>query len=155
MTPGVPAPPSPPATTVFCDTSVLVAALDGHHPDHGACIALLGTLQPPGAYCALHSYAELYAVMSGKPSKPRLRPLDVDAMLERLDRLFTPVALTRREYRAAIRTNAEAGVAGGRVYDALILACAIKSEAEAIYTLNQRDFLALAPETVTAKIRRP
>jgi hypothetical protein len=38
--------------------------------------ALLGTLHQGTALCALHSYAELYAVLSGKPGKPRLRPTD-------------------------------------------------------------------------------
>ncbi|HXC26013.1 MAG TPA: PIN domain-containing protein [Gemmatimonadaceae bacterium] len=144
---------SPPA--IFCDTSVLVAALDAHHVHHGPCIALLGTLHLGGAYCALHSYAEVYAVMSGKPGKPRLRPSDVDAMIDRIDRIFTPITLTRREYRTVIQTNAVAGVVGGRFYDALILACAVKSDAQTLYTLNERDFLALAPATLAGKIRRP
>jgi predicted nucleic acid-binding protein len=140
---------------VFCDTSVLVAALDGHHPHHGPSIALLGTLRKGTAFCAVHSYAEVYAVMSGKPGKPRLRPTDVDAMLDRLDQLFTPVLLTRREYREVLHTHAERGIAGGRIYDALILACAMKSEAEHIYTLNEKDFAALASVHVVPKVRRP
>lgn len=141
--------------TVFCDTSVLVAALDGHHPSHGPSIALLGTVRRGAAYCAVHSYAEVYAVMSGKPGTPRLRPTDVDAMIDRLEQLFTPILLTRREYREVLHTYAERGVAGGRIYDALILACAIKSGAEQIYTLNEKDFIALAPVPVMPKVRRP
>jgi predicted nucleic acid-binding protein len=133
----------------------LVAALDEGHPQHDPCIALLGTLKHGAAFCALHSYAELYAVMSGKPGKPRLRPTDVDAMLGRIDDVFTPVALTRREYRHVIHTNAANGVAGGRLYDALILACGVKSDATHIYTLNEKDFKALAPVHIVSKIRRP
>jgi hypothetical protein len=76
-------------------------------------------------------------------------------MIARLDRVFTPVALTRREYRAAIRRSAEQGVTGGRLYDALTLACGIKSRAAAIYTLNERDFVALASPDVAPRIRRP
>ena len=134
---------------------MLVAALDTGHPHFQPCIDLLGSLQQGKAYCALHSYAEAYAVLSGKPGRPRLRPIDVDAIVERLDRVFTPVALTRREFRDVIRTSATAGVSGGRLYDALILECAIKSGAQAIYTLNDRDFLALAPPDVRSRIRRP
>lgn len=141
--------------SLFCDTSVLIAALDGQHPQHGPCIALLSRARSGEAYCALHSYAEVYSVMSGKPSKPRLRPADVDAMIDRVDRVFTPVTLGRREYRAVLSSIAEAGVAGGRTYDALILACAIKSGATAIYTLNENDFRALAPADVIDKLRRP
>lgn len=141
--------------SAFCDTTVLVAASDAGHPHHAPCIALLGSLRRGSAYCALHSYAELYAVLSGMPGRPRLRPSDVDAIVGRLDRVFTPVALTRREYRATIRQCAALGVAGGRLYDALILACGIKSRAAAIYTLNEQDFVSLAPADVATRIRRP
>lgn len=141
--------------TAFCDTSVLVTALDAGHPHHESCIALLGTLQKDTALCALHSYAELYAVLSAKPGKPRLRPTDVDSMIERIDRVFTPINLTRREYRQVIHENASSGVSGGRLYDALILACALKSGADDIYTLNEKDFKALAPATAHTRIRRP
>jgi hypothetical protein len=89
------------------------------------------------------------------PGRPRLRPSDVDAIVGRLDRVFTPVGLTRREYRATIRQCAAQGVAGGRLYDALMLACGIKSRAAAIYTLNERDFVSLAPADVATRIRRP
>ena len=142
-------------TTAFCDTSVLVAALDAGHLHHESCIALLGTLRQGTALCALHSYAELYAVLSGKPGKPKLRPTDVDSMIERIDRVFTPINLTRREYRRVIHENASNGVSGGRLYDALILACALKGGADDIYTLNEKDFKALAPEAAHARIRRP
>jgi predicted nucleic acid-binding protein len=142
-------------TSAFCDTSVLVAALDAGHPHHEPCIALLGTLHQGTALCALHSYAELYAVLSGKPGKPRLRPTDVDSMIERIDRVFTPINLTRREYRQVIQENASKGVSGGRLYDALILACALKGGADDIYTLNEKDFKALTPATVHTRIRRP
>lgn len=132
-----------------------MAALDARHPHYQPCIDLLGSLQQGAAYCALHSYAETYAVLSGKPGKPRLRPVDAEAMVERLDRVFTPIALTRNEYRDVIRKCASAAVSGGRLYDALILECGIKSGADAIYTLNDRDFLALAPPEIRPKIRRP
>jgi predicted nucleic acid-binding protein len=139
----------------FVDTTVLVAALDGGHPHHAPCIGLLAALKAGAAHCALHSYAELYAVMSGKPGKPRLRPADVDAMVERIDQVFTPILLTRREYRQVIRECALRGVAGGRLYDALIAACALKCDADNIYTLNETDFKAVLPATVHSRIRRP
>jgi predicted nucleic acid-binding protein len=140
---------------VFCDTSVLVAALDGAHLAHDPCISLLGRLKKGEAHCALHSYAEFYAVLSRKPGIPRLRTTDVDLMLERLGRVFTPVSLTRREYRQVIHSSAQRGVAGGRLYDALILACAVKIDASDIYTLNEKDFKALAPVVLQPRIRRP
>src|SRR5438128_482745 len=123
--------------SIFWDTAVLVAGLDEGHPQHAPCLALPGKLTSGTAFGALPSYAEVYAVMSGKPGKPRLRPTDVDAMVDRLDQVFTPIALTRREYRGVIQTYAAKGVSGGRLYDALILTCGIKSNASQLYTLNE------------------
>ena len=42
--------------------------------------------------------------------------------------------------------DSEAGVRGGAIYDALILACARKATATQIWTLNARHFLLFAPE---------
>ena len=130
-------------TGTFVDTTVLVAALDAGHAHHSTSIALLVSIKAGTAFCALHSYAELYAVMSGKPGKPRLRPTDVDAMIERIDKVFTPISLTRREYREVIGACAVRGITAGRLYDALIGACALKCDADAIYTLNEVDFKAV------------
>ena len=44
--------------------------------------------------------------------------------------------------------------AGGLVYDALLLRCALKSRAEAIYTWNTKHFRRLSPESA-ARIRTP
>jgi predicted nucleic acid-binding protein len=129
----------------FVDTTVLVAALDAGHARHAPCIELLSGMKPGAAACALHSYAEFYAVMSGKPGKPKLRPADVDAMLERIDRVFTPIALTQREYRQVIRDSAQRAISGGRLYDALIAACALKCHARRICTLNAADFKVVLP----------
>jgi predicted nucleic acid-binding protein len=140
---------------IFCDTSILIAAHQLSHEYHGPCLALISGVKQGTGYCALHSYAEVYAVLSGMPSRPRLRPTDVDAMIDRIDRVFTPIALTRKEYRDIIVRHSKQGVTGGRLYDALILACAVKSEAKTIYTLNEKDFKTLATSDVQPLIRRP
>lgn len=77
-------------------------------------------------------------------------------MIGRLDQVLTPVVLSRREYRRVIHDVSAAGFSGGRIYDALILACAVKSGATDIYTLNEKDFYALAAtDDIRNCIRRP
>ena len=44
--------------------------------------------------------------------------------------------------------GAAGGVAGGRSYDALIVACAIRAGVERLLTLNRSDFEALVPEGI-------
>ncbi|GAC1639669.1 MAG: hypothetical protein NVS9B14_20930 [Candidatus Acidiferrum sp.] len=53
-----------------------------------------------------------------------------------------------------MRAAAERGIAGGRVYDALLLQCARKSKAEIIYTWNLKHFQAIAPD-LTKRMRTP
>ena len=46
----------------------------------------------------------------------------------------------------AIADLAAGRISRGRIYDAPVLGCAVKSGAGVIYTLTHRDFLAIAPE---------
>jgi predicted nucleic acid-binding protein len=124
----------------FYDTSVLVAACQGDNVFHEAAIEVLRKAAQKDSHCAAHSLAEFYSVMSRLPMRPRITPdqalLLVDNLLER----FNPVTLTANEYRSTISSCGEAGLPGGSVYDALIMACARKVSADVVYTFNQRHF---------------
>jgi hypothetical protein len=79
---------------------------------------------------------------------------NVNAMLGRLDRIFTPVSLTRREYCATIERCADQGVSGGRLI--MRSSSRVHSEqADEIYTLNGRNFRALARAEEQRKIIEP
>ena len=69
------------------------------------------------------------------------------------DRL-TLIPLEEADYSAALQQAAERGIAGGRIYDALLLQCAAKAGAEIIYTWNVGDFQRLAPD-LAGRIRTP
>ena len=58
---------------------------------------------------------------------------------------FQMVPIARKEYLEALKTVAEGGWSGAKIYDALILGCAARSGAERIYTFNLSDFQDLAP----------
>ena len=69
------------------------------------------------------------------------------------DRL-TVITLSEQEYAQAIQGCAERGFSSGRVYDALLLACAAKSGAQTIFTWNVKHFRAIAPD-MAKRIRTP
>lgn len=110
--------------------------------------------RPDLAFCAAHSAAELYAVMTRLPVRPPISAEQGVLFLESLRERATWVALREREYLAAITEAARLGAVGGRTYDALILRCARKARADVIYTLNLRDFALLAPD-LAERIRTP
>jgi predicted nucleic acid-binding protein len=64
------------------------------------------------------------------------------------------VTLDAEEYFAAVRESAATGIVGGTVYDALLAHCALKAQAETIYTWNVKHFQQLAPE-ITRRVKMP
>jgi len=64
------------------------------------------------------------------------------------------VSMSPADYVIQIEAAGPAGARGGAIYDLLLLACARKVKDQRIYTLNQRHFVALAPD-LAARIAVP
>lgn len=138
----------------FFDTSVLVAVFYGDHPAHAAAIECFQDATPKTAFCAAHSVAELYAVMTRLPVRPAIAPEQCMLFLNDLRERLTLVSLTGAEYLATVASAARADLPGGKVYDALILACGGKAGAEVVYTLNAKDLERIAPD-LAGRIQSP
>jgi predicted nucleic acid-binding protein len=138
----------------FFDTSVLVAAFWGDHPQHAASLSVFAGATKAEAACAAHSLAEVYAVMTRLPVKPAILPDQALLFVQEMRDRLTLIPLEEADYSAALQQAAERGIAGGRIYDALLLQCAAKAGAEIIYTWNVGDFQRLAPD-LAGRIRTP
>ena len=57
---------------------------------------------------------------------------------------LTLVALDEEEYTRLPSAGAAVGITGGGIYDAIAGGCAMRAQAEAIYTWNVRHFVRLA-----------
>jgi predicted nucleic acid-binding protein len=140
---------------VFLDTSILVAALIEEHDNHAKSFAVLERIQTgkDKGFVSAHSLAELYAVLTKAPIPLRHTPEQALLSIEEnVLKYFTVVALSGSEYAALIRDAAIAGIQGGTIYDAILLKCAFKTEAEKIYTLNLKHFQNVAPKNLAAQI---
>jgi len=131
---------------VFLDTSVLIAASDGDHEKYETSRPLLVAAAPQTCACSTHSLAELYANLSVVKGSRQQRPETALRLVEQIAGRMTVVPLTAEEYLAALRSGAASRIAGGTIYDALLLACARKVHAERIYTWNERHFKLIAPD---------
>jgi predicted nucleic acid-binding protein len=131
--------------TSFFDTSVLVAAFETSHPHHLESIQRLATCRPENSTCALHTFAELYSSLTALPLRPRISPDQAALFIQEVRERLTPVELNSSEYFTTIREAAARGLASGKIYDALLLACAAKSQAQTIYTWNLKHFHSIAP----------
>lgn len=130
----------------FFDTSVLIAASDAEQLHHERSRRLLAAAKPATSACGAHTLAEVYAVLSRLPGGRRQRPEFAGRLVEQIAGRMTVVPLTAKEYQDAIHKAALANVAGGTIFDALLLACARKIAAERIYTWNLRHFQLVAPD---------
>ena len=128
--------------TLF-DTSVLVAAFIEGHPKHERALPWLSKAkaQEFEFVVSSHTLAELYAVLTTLPVKPRISPnVSWRLLQENIECVAKTVSLSSIEYKATIKKASESGLSGGIIYDALIAKVAEKSKAERILTFNLKHF---------------
>jgi predicted nucleic acid-binding protein len=134
---------------ILFDTSVLVAATVEAHPKHNRALPWLqrGKSGEIISLAASHTLAELYAILTTLPLKPRISPKVAWRLLhENVLTAAKIISLTFSDYRDILRQMSESGLAGGVVYDALIVRVARKSNADKVLTFNSSDFLRIWPE---------
>jgi len=130
------------------DTSILVAALVRSHPRHAEARAWLaqGLAGEVALVLAAHSLAELHAVLTTLPVRPRISPETASRLRdENLPEETEIVALGWDDYLAVLARVTHLGLSGGVVYDALIAHAAEKAEVDRLVTLNRRDFQRVWP----------
>ena len=138
----------------FFDTSVLLPCFLEDHEHHEASLSVFLKADQEQGCCGAHSLAELYATATRLPGKHRLSGEQVLLFLGNIRERLTIVTLTADEYYGALDEAAAIGVVGGTVYDALLARCALKAEAEHIYTWNVKHFQQFSPEIVS-RVKTP
>jgi predicted nucleic acid-binding protein len=134
---------------ILLDTSVLVAAMVEAHPAHIKSLAQLQRIKN-GADAGLvsaHTIAELYAILTTLPVKPRISPVIAYELIQHnVFDLCEVMSLSAEDYSAVTKHLSEVGITGGVTYDALILYTAIKGQADRVVTLNEGDFRRIYPQ---------
>jgi predicted nucleic acid-binding protein len=138
----------------FLDTSVLVATFYTDHEHHPPSIDLFLRFGKHDACCGAHSLAEVYATLTGMPAPRRVSGDQALLFLGNIRDQVTLVALDELEYVQVTEAAAAAGLAGGAIYDAILGQCALKANAEVIYTWNTHDFMRL-PQPISDRVSTP
>jgi len=143
---------------VFCDTNVLVAAFLTNHPHHNAArpvVERIKALRDEGLV-ATHSLAEAYAVLTRLPGADQVAPsIAWQLIFDNVVKNFSLIALSAKEYSKTLEDAVANNVAGGKIYDALLLAAAVKGRAESIYTFNVAHFQSMAGVGLRKRIVAP
>ena len=96
---------------------------------------------------------EAYAVLTRLPAPHRLACADALALL---DANFMArrriVSLDGTSYRQLLITTANAGIAGGQTYDAVIAECVVKAKVDVFLSFNPRHFPQLAAHQVEVMV---
>lgn len=138
----------------FLDTSVLIATFYGDHEHHEPSKNLFLRFDKTEVCCAAHSLAEVYSALTGMPGTHRVTGDEALLFLGNIRERLTIVALNSNEYFRAVEASSTTGIAGGAIYDALLGHCALKAEAESLYTWNLKDFKRLGPE-ISERVKTP
>jgi len=138
----------------FFDTNLVIAATVYEHPRHAASNARLSQLAAGNGVCSTHTLAEAYTNLTRHSKGYGRNPADVLHVLEYIQQAFTLITLTPREMIITIGGVTKLGLRGPSVYDALLMACARKVDAVAIYTWNVKHLREVAPD-LASRIREP
>ena len=136
---------------ILFDTSVLVAAIVESHPMHSRALPWLQQVKAAKAidsfFVTNHSLAELYAVLTTLPVKPKISPLTARRLIhDNIETSARIVSLSSSDYRDTVKQISELGLTGGIIYDALIAKAAQKSKVDRLLTFNLDDFKRVWPD---------
>ena len=134
------------------DSNVVVAMLAQAHEHHEPSVALvLDDARPRLAVCA-HSYAEVYVTLTrrGGHAPFRFTPQEAWAALESVRAVTDLVGLTPAQTFDVVRSYAQAGGVGARLYDRLIGEAAVAHGLPTIVTWNVGHMRGLFPSLTVA-----
>ena len=138
-----------PSMLVVFDTSVLVAALVEQHPMHDRAFPWLRRAQrgETDARVTAHSLAELYAVLTTLPVRPRISPGMARRLVrESVEKNVRVEEILLADYRSILDDMAELDLSGGVIYDALAAQVTRRLGADALLTFNAKDFQRVWPQ---------
>lgn len=93
---------------------------------------------------------EAYAVLTRLPPPHRLSPADSSTLLVAnfITRAVETAALEVNRYRCLVESAPRRDIAGGRIYDAVILDCGLAAKADVLLTFNERQFRQLTAQGI-------
>ena len=132
---------------IALDTSAIIALLCGWHEQHNHIESYLEKRLDAGAALVVPAPAliEAYSVMTRLPGSQRIAPQNALELLQTNFReLARVVALTAADYWTLLDGAPASQIYGGHTYDAVIMACARKADANTLLTFNPKHFLPLS-----------
>lgn len=139
-------------TRFLVDTSCMVAALCHWHQYHQPATREVERRLDGGEdfLVAAPALVEAYAVLTRLPPPNRLSPAAVRVLLATnfMGENVEVVALEADAYSRLLQSAPDRGIAGGSIYDAVIVSCGLAAGANFLLTFNDRQFRYLAVQGI-------
>jgi predicted nucleic acid-binding protein len=133
---------------------VLVPVFYGDHVHHQASLDLFVQFDNSTVCWGTHTLAEVNSTLTRMPGKHRISGEQAMLFVGSIRERLSIVSLSGDEYADALQASSALGIVGGGIYDAMLAHCAIKIQAEAIYSWNGRRYAQCGPE-VMRSLRTP
>ena len=138
---------------IFFDSSAILPAFFSGHVHYQPTLRTYNGATHPRC-CCCHSLAEIYNTATRPSAGIGASPGQAGEILSKVRRDFQLITLEPEDYQNATEGLIRQALRGPIIYDALLLQCARKVNAETIYTWNVRHFQRLAPD-LAERIRTP
>lgn len=139
---------------IFFDSSAVVPIFFIRHVHHLPSWDLYENSDPATRCLSAHSLAEIFNSSTRPSGGVNASTARAQQVLQVIKREFLVVNLKSEDYMAAVDMLVSRNLGGPLIYDALLLQCARKVNAQTIYTWNVRHFQRLAPD-LAERIRTP
>ena len=128
---------------VLFDTSVLVPAFIATHSQRTICVPWLEKVQSGEIQgcIATHTLAELYAVLTRLPLKPKISAQLAQRLIQENTSTFEVIVLENSDYQCTIARMVKLNITGGGIYDGLIAQAALNAKVDRLLTLNVKHFI--------------
>lgn len=134
----------------------MIALLCAWHEHHERATRAVGRRLDDGGALAVAAPAliETYAVLTRLPPPHRLSPADSASLIAAnfLNETVDAVGLDPSDYERLVRSAPRREIAGGVMYDAVILACAVAARVDVLLTFNQRQFECIAAGEIAIEV---
>jgi predicted nucleic acid-binding protein len=121
---------------------------------HDASLALFVQCDHTSGCCGTHSLVEVFATLTRMPGKHRISGEQALLFIGSIRERLSLIALTSDDYVHTLEMAAALGIVGGSIYDAMLAQCALKAQAETVYTWNIRHYAQCGLD-VTARLKTP
>lgn len=127
---------------------MLIAAVVEGHPAHILAFPWLQRVKArlDAGVVAAHSLAEMYAILTRLPVRPTIAPhMAREIIAVNVLDTCEVATLSADDYVTLLNHLADLKIAGGAIYDALLLHAAAKAGVDQVATLNAHDFRRVYP----------